>query len=641
MQVFGAMFLALILALGCGVKRKQSAPPPEAKADKGDEKPSDSNPFGNLDFLGSMLSQQLDQPGPYDEPKASDGFDKDTPHFGVIELSGPIVELQAFSMFAAPGGLELRKAIDKLAKLSASDKVLGLVLRVGEVSINMAAAEELRSAMLQFKGDSQRKLLCHVESVSNVTYYLLSACDSIGVAPTGGLVVSGVAATPVHIKGMLDKLGIRPDFVNIGAYKGAADPITRDSPSKEQQETMQAIIDGMYDTMVDGIAQGRSLERTVVEGLIDKAMFLPEEAVAAKLADRVAVFESYRAEALAGAPWHHVSLGEKQGPPDMTELMKFVGLMPRPLPSEDHVALVYALGMIIDGKGEGILGARNEIASRPLAAALRRLAANDSVKAVVLRVDSGGGSALASELILTALDEIKKQGKPVIVSMGGVAASGGYYISSHADKVFASDNTITGSIGVLGGKLVIREALDSMGIKMFPMARGKRAQMYSMVDAWTEDERNAVKQNMEAIYKTFVTHVSTGRNKSYDDVHAIAQGRVWTGKAAKEHGLVDEIGGLHAALTEARKLGKVADDADVEVYPPQPTLLDIVGSFGGPQASLGLGITLDTRALAMLDEIAQITSLSEARTIAQTLKTLSMLRDNHVLAAAFLPIASP
>ena len=635
---FLAGTLAFTLALGCGVKRKKTGS--SAQAAEKQEQPDEgsSSPLGNLDAIGSMLAKNMDQPGPYDPPRESPDFDGDADHIGILSLSGSIVEMQSFSWFSTPGGQELRQLTDKLDKLAKKSQVKGLLLRVSDLSLSAAAAEELRAALLRFKKPGERKLGCHAERLSNITYYIMSVCDSISLAPVGGLEISGAAAMPLHLKGMLDKIGIRADFVTIGAYKGAAEPITRDAPSDEMRETLQAIIDRMYDTMVAGIAEGRKLEPAAVQALIDKAMFLPEEAQAAKLIDSVAIYENYRKEFVGELGWHNVKMGKGGGAPDMAKLMEFLGVMPRARPSQPHVALVYALGNIIEGTGGGVIGARQEIAGRTLAAALRAVGANDSVKAVVLRVDSGGGSALASEQILTALDEIKAK-KPVIVSMGGVAASGGYYISCHANKVFALDNTITGSIGVLGGKLAMKEMFDEVGIKTYPMGRGKRALMNSMVEVWTEEERTLVKENMEAVYKTFVNHVAQGRNKSYDDVHTIAQGRVWTGHAAKGHGLVDQIGGLQEALAEARTMGGVEADVELEIYPPEPTVMDIIGSFGEVQAGGVHSIGLQGRATALLDQIADTLGLHEARVVANQLRLLAIMRDSPVMTALFLPIS--
>ncbi len=628
---------ALVGAGGCGFKRKKKQDEESGSAANATKKDQDEdrapkNPFGNLDFFSSLLSNQLDKPGPYDEKRKSDGFSADSDHIAVLELSGPIVELKAFSLFSGMEGKELSAVEKKLDDLAADKHVKGLLIRAGEMAMSMAAAEELRAALIRFKGEGKRRLLCHTEQISNVSYYVLSACDSIGLAPTGMLMVSGTAAMPIHIKGLLDKLGLQPDFLHVGAFKGAAEPLTRDSPSPEMRQTLQAIIDRAYESMVTAIAEGRKLEPAAVEKLIDTAVFHDQDAVKAGLADAVAIFENYRDQNLDGAEWKVIRL-KKLDKPDMTKLMRFVGLMPPARPWQPHVAVVHAVGSVIDGEGGGILGARQEIASHTLAAALRALAADDNVKAVVFRIDSGGGSALASELIWTAVAEVRAK-KPVVVSMAGVAASGGYYIACGANKIYALDNTLTGSIGVVFGKLAIKGTLDKLGVTVHPMARGKRALMFSLLDPWTADERTTVMGTMEAVYKTFVDHVAAGRGKSYDDIHAIAQGRVWTGTDAKERGLVDEIGGLRAAIAEARKLGNVDEDVDLEIYPPEPTLMDIVNSFGSVQSPVGLEMQISE----IVRGLARDLGFSEAKAVAGLLDQVLLLRDSNVLAVSFLPV---
>lgn len=619
--------IAAAVAGGCGTKRKS------ADKDRGDqEKPTDdqANPLDSLGMMGSLLSSRLEQPGPYDEPRTSPGYDQDAPHFAVLELAGKLVELNGFSWFGGQSGIELRAVDARLRELAADDNVTGLLLRVGDLEANLAIAEELRAALIRFKsaGGRQRKLLCHTEGVANTTYFVMTACDSIGLAPTGEVVVSGVSAMPLHLKGLLDQLGIQADFLHIGAFKGAAEPLTRDRPSPEMVATLDAIMDRAYQTLVDGIAQGRQLDPTVVRRLIDTAMFQGQTAVTDGLVDEVAVYESYRDQALGDAAWTVVKL-EKERKPDMTSLMRFIGILPQERPSEPHVAVVYAVGNVIDGKGGGILGAREEIASRTLAAAFRALAADDSVKAIVFRIDSGGGSALASEIIWHAVAEARAK-KPVVVSMGNVAASGGYYIACGATKIFASDNTLTGSIGVVGGKLAIAGALAKIGIKSYPMGRGKRALMWSSLGPWSDDERAAIKEMMEGVYHTFVDRVATGRDKTPDQIDAIAQGRVWTGADALAKGLVDEIGGLDAALAEARKLGEVDPEVGLEVYPPEPTLLDFVNSLG--QSSLPLAMS------RTVTEVAAQVGGVEAAVVSRTLRQLLLLRQSPVLAAWLFPV---
>jgi protease-4 len=279
------------------------------------------------------------------------------------------------------------------------------------------------------------------------------------------------------------------------------------------------------------------------------------------------------------------------------------------------------------------MGARQQIASRTLVPTLRVLAADDHVKAVVLRIDSGGGSALASELIWHAVAAVKTK-KPVVVSMSDVAASGGYYIAAGATKIYAEPDTLTGSIGVVGGKLAVGPALTKLGVTTFPMGRGKRATMFASLDPWSADEKAAVQAMMQATYQVFVGRVAAGRGKTPTEIEPIAQGRVWTGAQAKQLGLVDELGGLDAALADARALGKVDAAAEVEVYPPELTLHDLVGRIG--EVSIGaLGGAATAAALA---DVATQLSPEVAAVVQATLARLARFEDEHVQAIALLPI---
>jgi protease-4 len=313
----------------------------------------------------------------------------------------------------------------------------------------------------------------------------------------------------------------------------------------------------------------------------------------------------------------------------MMKVMRFLGATPTTRPTDAHIALVYAVGDVIDGGGDGIVGARAEIASRTLVPALRVLAADDNVKAVVLRIDSGGGSALASELIWHAVAEVKAR-KPVVVSMSDVAASGGYYIACGATKIFAQPDTLTGSIGVVGGKLAPGGALSKIGVTTFPMGRGKRATMMASLSPWTADERAAVQASMQSIYDVFVGRVAAGRGKSMADVHVIAQGRVWTGSDAKRLGLVDELGGLDEAIASARELAKLDADSTLEVYPPDLTLRDLFSGFGEVHLPFGLSAAIAAAAHDVSPEVAEV--------MVRTLRQLTRFRTERVQAIAIVPI---
>ncbi len=635
LPVAGFLIAALALA-ACGPKETdpaETARPPDASAPLASATPTPPatpSPFG---LLGSVLATRHDEPGPYDEPRHSGGFDDDKPHAAVLELDRPLVELRSFSLLGGgAGGIELRALGHELSRLAAEPKITALIVRLGDAEMELPAAEELRAALDRFRKakPAGRKVHCHADRADNVTYLAMSGCDSIGLSAGGEIVVSGAAAVPIHVKGALDRLSIEADFMHVGAFKGAAEPLTRDRPSPEMVKTLDAILDERFETLVEGIAAGRRLPPARVRELIDTAVFPAHDALAARLIDRVAGFESYRDQILGDGEWNLVKLADDEQPRSVAQLMQMLGLAPPERPRDPHVALVYAVGSVVDGEGGGRAAARREIAPRVLGPALRALAADDAVKAVVLRIDSGGGSALASESLWLTLAELRKK-KPVIVSMGGVAASGGYYIGCGANRIYASRTTLTGSIGVVGGKLAIGRALGKIGITGHPMGRGKRALLWSSLDRWSPDERVAVQKLMQGVYDSFVARVAEGRKKSVDDVRAVAQGRVWTGAAAAQRGLVDRIGGLEDALAAAREIADIGESAPLEIYPPPPSLLDLLGDLGGASS---LPVRLDAAAAEASASLAP----REAATVVALYRQVGGFASASVQTALLLPI---
>jgi protease IV len=609
--------------------RDDASEEPSAAAEDEDTPDDDGGaaPFG-MPPMAKLFTRGLEKPGPYDEPKQSPDWSADAPHFVVVELEGSLGELESFSMFGMGKVGAMRKVTARLREAAGKDEVRGLLLRATGLSIDMATAQELRDALVAFKGAGDRRVVCHTEHAANAAYHVLTACDRIGLAPLGEVSISGPAATPVHVKGLLDRLNISADFIHVGAFKGAAEPITREAPSPEMIETLEAIVERSYRTLVEGIEQGRGLDREAAEAAIDRALFVGEQALEASLVDQVAVWETFRDTVTEGTAWKR--LESKQNPlADFASLQRFVGLVPPKRPKGPHVAVVTAVGNIIDGKGSGIMGAREEIASRTLVAALRALEADVDVRAVVLRIDSGGGSARASEQIWMAASELAQK-KPLVVSMGSVAASGGYYIAAPAKKIYARENTLTGSIGVVGGKLVFGDALASIGVKTYAVKRGERALMWSTAAPWTRSERDAVSQMMEVTYERFLDRVARGRSMKRDDVHEIAQGRVWTGADAKARGLVDELGGLDAALADAHRMAGLEPGGALQTYPPEPTLRDILSSFGGGVAS---GTTL---AWGELAGSAAQTLGAELEGVEGILRTLRDLRNTRIWAVSWV-----
>jgi len=622
--------LGLILVVACANKPSlldkqaaQRSADPWATTLRGSGSGSDDDKGFDLQATLGKIKDSVERPGFYEAPEHSADYAADKPHWGVLKLHGDLVEREAWS-FTGGHGTELRQVIDRLRELAKDDQLQGVILRVGGIAASIPDVVELRAAMHDLRA-AHKQLYCHTEGASNATYLVLTACDKVALAPLGDIAITGPSAMPIHVKGLLDKLGVQADFIHVGAYKGAAEPLTLDAPSKEMLETLGAILDRRYATMVDIIATERKLDPAAAKTLIDTGLFPAEQAKDAKLVDEVTSFEMLRDE--PKAPWTKLELEPEQHDQlaSYLKLARFIGAMPQDRPTGDHVAVVYAVGNIIDGDGDGLLGARHEIAAHTLVAALHALANDATVKAVVLRIDSGGGSAQASELIWAAVADLKSK-KPVIVSMSDVAASGGYYIASGATKIFALDDTLTGSIGVVGGRIAPAAALAKLGVTTFPIGRGKHATMMTSLQPWTAEEKELIEKTMHAVYDTFKGRVAAGRHKTPAEIEPIAQGHVWVGTKAKELGLVDEIGGLDAALAEAQKLAKVDAHADIEVYPPAPTLRDVLHGFSGPDAPFGLHAEL----LGALDPRLAATAV-KLLDLARTFET------THIQTLAFLP----
>lgn len=564
----------------CRKPDDDAGPPPSEAPSSGGASPSTPS----ISPLAGLFARGLEQPGPYEAPRQSADYVEGADHVAVLELDAPIGELTAFSWTGGKANTPLRELTTRIAAAAADPHVKAMIVRTSDLSIDMVHARELHDALQAFKGNGARELDCHTERIAEAGYLVLTACDRIGIAPLGDVMIAGPAATPIHVKGLLDMLGVHADFLHVGAFKGAAEPLTREAPSPEMMQTLEAIVDRMHASYVELIADGRGMEPETARGLVDTAMFLPEAAVAAELADEVATWEAFLEARRAGRAWKQMRApNQMMGKlADFAALQRFLGMLPPERPSDPHIAVVYAVGNVVDGSGGGIVGAREEIASRTLVAALRALAADDRVAGVVLRVDSGGGSALASEQIWQAVHELAAR-KPTVASMGSVAASGGYYIAAGTRRIFAEPETLTGSIGVVGGKIVIAGALGRIGVRGFDVHRGARARMYSPMTAWTDEERASIQAMMEQTYGTFVDRVAEGRKLDRAAVLAVAEGRVWTGADAKARGLVDDLGGLDDALAHVRREAGIGAEVALEVYPPEPTLRDILASLGGVQ----------------------------------------------------------
>jgi protease-4 len=453
------------------------------------------------------------------------------------------------------------------------------LLDINFPGIGWGKADELREAIKEFK-TSGKPIYSYMELGMNKEYYIAAATDKIYLAPAGDLYVNGLAANAMFYRGSLDKLGIIPEFIKIGAYKSAPDQYLRKDMSDEQREVLNAILDGYFGNFVNGIAEARNKTPEDVKTMIDGAPYHAPQALELGLIDganyKNQVYDELKKVLGYKAEDDLRTVSESTYKEVTPESLK--------LDKGERIAVVYASGAINIGSSQNSPVAGEMVGSDTMVKAINAAAKDESIKAIVLRVDSPGGSALASDLIWRAIEDAKAK-KPVVVSMADVAASGGYYIACNANKIVAEPNTITGSIGVFMGKPNVKGLYDWLGVSNEYVMRGKNAGIFRETESWTPEEKAKMESQTNIIYyDDFVPKVAAGRNKSPEDVNKIGQGHVWTGTQAKENGLIDEFGGLEKAISIAKELAGIPAEISVKrvAFPEGKTLLEaFLGNEGG------------------------------------------------------------
>jgi protease-4 len=468
----------------------------------------------------------------------------------------------------------------KKAKVDKRIKVI--LLDVNMSGVGWGKAEELRDAITDFRS-SGKPVYAYMEFGLNKEYYIATACDKIIVPPPGELFINGLAADVMFFRGTLDKLGIYPDIYQIGKYKSVGDMFTQKQMTDAHREYINSLLDDLYNRYVNAIAQARHKTPEEVRTLIDNAPYNAAKAKEAGLIDESTYHDDLEKQLKS-------SLGYKDSDPfTLVKGSDYRDISPESLGLNkgERVAVIYATGDIGSGSSENSPSGAQSIGSDTVAKALNDAAADKSIKAIILRVDSPGGSGLASDIIWHAV-EAANQKKPVVVSMSDVAASGGYYISASASKIVAQPSTITGSIGVVAGKPVLRGFYDWLGISNEYVLRGKTAGMFRETEKFSDEERAKFEDWIKTTYyQDFIPKVAKGRHKDPQSVDAVGQGRVWTGAQAKEHGLVDEFGGLDRAIELAKQLAKIPADKGVErvILPYPQTFLQQLLSGGADNTS--------------------------------------------------------
>ena len=472
-------------------------------------------------------------------------------------------EKPSFRLFG-PRKITFSNLLKRIQKLERDPHVDGISLTIGDISMSFAQYQELRDALVSFK-QAGKKIVSYMETCGNMEYFLATTSDVIAMNPTGDMGLRGIVGEGMFLKGTLDKLGITAELYHISEYKTASDMLTRDSMSVAHREMLNSILDDLYIQMTEAIAQSRGITVDEFKTLVDKGPYTANSAYQAGLIDTL-VYEDQVDDLVKGIGGKGSALvagniyWNRQDYETEWET-----------PFVRKIAIIYATGMITSGEsGDGFLTGKT-MGSETIAKAIRKARKDPQVKAIVFRIDSPGGSALASDVILreVQLTVEGEKAKPFIVSMGGVAGSGGYYIACLADTIVADPGTITASIGVITGKFNFAGLYNKLGINFERITRGEHADIMSGGRGFTEDEWKIIKAQCHEVYDQFRSHVSKGRNLSMEEVDKIGRGRVWTGNQAQKIGLVDEIGGLRLALEIARQRAGITDDRHVvySIYP--------------------------------------------------------------------------
>jgi len=452
-------------------------------------------------------------------------------------------------------------------KAKVDKRIKAILLDVNMSGVGWGKAEEIRDAITDFR-TSGKPVYAYVEFGLNKEYYIATACDKIIVPPPGELFINGLAADVMFFRGSLDKLGIYPDIFQIGKYKSAGDTFTQKQMTDAHREFINSMLDDLYNRYINAIAQARHKTPEEVRTLIDNAPYGTEKAKEAGLIDDTMYRDDVEKQFKKMLNYKDTDTFI----PVRNSEYRDVSPESLGLNKGERIAVIYASGEIGSGSSQNGPSGDQSIGSDTVAKALNDAAADKTLKAIILRVDSPGGSGLASDIIWHAV-EAANQKKPVVVSMSDVAASGGYYISASAAKIIAQPSTITGSIGVVAGKPVVKGFYDWLGISNEYVLRGKTAGMFRETEKFSDEERAKFEDWIKTTYyQDFVPKVAKGRNKDAQYIDSVAQGRVWTGAQAKDRGLVDEFGGLDKAIEVAKQLAKIPADKGVEqVVLPYPT----------------------------------------------------------------------
>lgn len=553
---------------------------PVARAEKVEDKPADAAPaeatWGHIDMKGT-----------YPEGTLPEGL------FSEIHES-------------------LSDALARLDKAANDKSLSGVILKINGPTLGWAKLHELRQAIgrIRAKGKTVHAWL---EQGTSVDYLLATACDKIAMPESGALMMQGLRAEVSFYKNLFDKLDVKAEILRVGEYKSAAEPFSRTEMSPEFREELEAMVDDLYGQMVATISESRKLTPDQVKAAIDQGPLTAKTAKELGLIDTLAYEDEIEAAAKEAAGGAKVKIVRKYGRKKLdTDFSGFTGMVkmmellmgveqPKKKSStKTKIAVIHATGAIVTGASQSDLFGDATLGAETIIKAVKQAADDATVKAIVLRVDSPGGSALASDLMWRALEKVDK---PVVASMGDVAASGGYYISMGADKILAEPGTITGSIGVVGGKVALQGLYEKLGITTSIVSRGKNSGVLSTTTGFSDSEREAMTKMMHDIYAQFTEKAAKGRKMELEKLEKLARGRVYTGATAVKLGLVDEIGTLDDAVARAKELAKIPADEKVERLVLPKAVSPLEALFGPLEPETQSRLIERTVARTILDQL--------------------------------------
>ena len=506
----------------------------------------------------------------------------------VFSFDRPVTEAPAGEdiLFGSVGGGTFNDLITRMKKAAKDDDVKAIVLLPEGATLGYGQVEEVRRTMDELR-KAGKKIYAHADSLMMRNYVLAAGADSLSVVPEGMLAITGIRSETPYLRGLLDLIGVTPDFMTCGDYKSAGEMFTRSGPSPQAEEMTNWLLTSLFDTSVQLIADGRKAPAEKVREWIDTGLYTAAKAKEAGLIDTVQFRQDLVAD-LKAAYGEDIKFDHKYGKKKRDEidlsspfgaLKLWAEILQGPSKKKSTktaIAIVYVEGAILPGKSEpSPFSSGGGAYSEPIRKALEKAASDDSIKAVVLRVDSPGGSVTASEIILDATRRVKAK-KPLVVSMGNVAGSGGYYVACSSDTIFADAGTITASIGVVSGKFATTNMWNKIGIDWHTTGRGANSGLFSARDIFTPAERQQMRALMDEAYGDFKGHVVAIRgDRLKKDIDELAGGRVFTGRQALELGLVDKIGGLDEAIAHVAKEAKI-EKYEIRVLPKPKTFLDVL-----------------------------------------------------------------